>query len=212
MTDLALAAVVLALVAVPVSLLLLALADVFGLAGEGRRRRVVRYALVALAVPGAGLLAVAVWGWAGAAHLGPLCAAYATPEFRAAAPLRARQLRVDSDQRPAPPWAATLADPASLWPAGLPERAQEASLRLEARRVLHHENRLFRVEMDRFRLVDEAHGGAIAEGDEIWIRAGRATWHCGIGSGPEPTDRTAYPAGDGVARFVSRALRGAGRP
>ena len=212
MTDLALAAVVLALVAVPASLLLLALADVLGLAGEGRRRRIVRYVLVALAVPCAGLLAVAVWGWAGAAHLGPLCAAYATPEFRAATPLRARRITVDSDQRAAPPWAATLADPAALSPARLSARAQEANLRLEARRVLHHQNRLFRVEMDRFRLIDEAHGGAIAEGDEIWIRAGRATWHCGIASGPEPTDRTTYPAGDGVARFVSRALRGAGRP
>ncbi len=212
MTDLALAAVVLALVAVPASLLLLALADVLGLGGDGRRRRVVRYALVALAVPCSALLAVAVWGWAGAAHLGPLCAAYATPEFRGAAPLRARQLRVDSDQRPVPPWAAALADPAGLSPPGLHTGAQEASLRLEVRRVLHHQNRLFRVEMDRFRLLDEAHGGAIAEGDEIWIRAGRATWHCGIGSGPEPTDRTTYPAGDGVARFVSRALRGAARP
>lgn len=211
MSELALAAVVLALVAVPVSLLLLALADVLGLAGEGRRRRVVRYALVALAVPGSALLAVAVWGWAGAAHLGPLCVAYATPEFRGAVPLRARQIRVDSDQRPPPPWAATLADPAALSPARLPARAREASLRLEARRVLHHENRLFRVEMDRFRLIDEAHGGSIAEGDEIWIRAGRATWHCGIGSGAEPTDRTEYPAGDGVARFVSQALRGGAR-
>lgn len=212
MNELALAAIVLALVAVPVSLLLLALVDAFGLGGDGRRRRVARYALGALALPCAGLLAVAVWGWSGAAHLGPLCVAYATPEFRGAVPLRARQLRVDSDQSPAPPWAAALANPAALSPAGLPAGAQEASLRLEARRVLHHESRLFRVEMDRFRLLDEAHGGAIAEGDEIWIRAGRATWHCGIGSGPEPTDRTTYPAGDGVARFVSRALLGAARP
>jgi hypothetical protein len=86
-------------------------------------------------------------------------------------------------------------------------QAIQSAYSLEARRVTHHRNRWFDVQMDRFRLRDRATGAVLAEGDELWINAGRATYHCGIGSGPEATTATAWPSGDGVARFVRAVTR-----
>lgn len=241
MNDLALGIVVLTFAAVPASLLLLAVADVIHLPDAERRNRWINRCLAALAVPGLAVLGVLVWGWAGAAHLGPLCAAYATPEYRHIRPLELRSLLVDSDQGANPAWAGALlrsaggpveslqylptrpaasrsAAPSSSagTPMNLDERstvalAAQSSPKapdyvLEARRRTHHENRWFKVEMDRFRLRERATDAVVAEGDELWIRAGRATYHCGIGSGPEPTADSAWPGGPGVARFVE-ALR-----
>jgi hypothetical protein len=76
------------------------------------------------------------------------------------------------------------------------------------RRVTHHKNLWFEVTMERFRLVDREWGTVLAEGDELWIDAGRARHHCGIVSGTTVVDRdrSPWPDGAGVARFVARGL------
>lgn len=245
MNDLTLGLVVLTFAAVPASLLVLALADVIHLPDAARRSRWINRCLAALALPALGVLGVLVWGWAGAAHLGPLCAAYATPEYRHVRPLALDSLLVDSDQGVDPPWAAALPRSAggpvesvefrrsapalesrTATAAGSSSRegvsagtpiltpmtvdstsnvalAGQSAYLLEARRRTHHRNRWFAVEMDRFRLKHRATDAVLAEGDELWIRAGRATYHCGIGSGPRPTSATSWPAGPGVARFLA---------
>ncbi len=227
MSDLALGIVVFTFVAVPASLLLLGLADVIRLDGEGQRKRWIRNCLWALAVPTSIPLGIAAWGWAGAAHLEPLCQAYASPEFRSERPIDAASLVIDSDQASigggSPAWASTIVDQLRL-PGGNVEDiriqsgssenaviapiASERALRLEARRRLHHENLWFRVEMDRFRLFDADYGTTLALADELWIDAGRARYHCGIESGLIPTKDSRYPGGEGVARFVKQAIAG----
>lgn len=242
MNDLALGIVVLTFAAVPASLLVLAVADVIHLPDAERRNRWINRCLAALALPALAVLGVLVWGWAGAAHLGPLCAAYATPEYRHVGPLELRSLLVDSDQGARPPWAGALLRSAGgpvetlefASPGAAPNRRAAAAAAmgasigaetrqtvasanqskpgtagyvLEARRRTHHENRWFKVEMDRFRLRDRATDVVVAEGDELWIHAGRATYHCGIGSGPEPTADTEWPGGPSVARFIEPLRR-----
>ena len=86
MSDLAPGIVVAVIAAAPVALLILLLADGLGLEGEGRLRRRARVALAVLSVPALVWFGIAAWGWSGAAHLQPLCHAYATPEFRAVRP------------------------------------------------------------------------------------------------------------------------------
>ncbi len=219
MNDLALGAIVATLAAVPLSLLLLAVANVIRLPEAEQRHRWINRCLAALALPLGAMLGVLVWGWAGAAHLGPLCAAFATPEFRNTQPLALRSLLIDSDQGNDPPWAAALLksgggplDFVEYEPVRAPAAAasqaampMQSAYALEARRITHHRNRWFHVEMDRFQLIDRATGVALAEGDEIWIKAGRATYHCGIGSGTRPSSASSWPGGDGVARFVQAA-------
>lgn len=207
MSDLALGAVVLVIAAVPVSLLILLLADGFGLEGEGRTRRRLRIALALLSVPALAWFGVAAWGWAGAAHLEPLCHAYATPEFRAATPLPPGDILLDAGTAPPPPWtralgARLITDPAS--PA-----AAAAPFTLEVRRIARPRSLWFTIERDRFRLIRREWGSLLAEGDEVWITAGRARYHCGIVSGRNPVraDRSPWPGGDGVAKFVARGLQ-----
>ena len=234
MNDLALGIIVLTFAAVPLSLLVLAVADVVRLPDAESRNRWIKRCVAALAVPALLVLGVFVWGWAGAAHLGPLCAAYATPEYRHLRPLELRSLLIDSDMGAAPAWAAALlssaggpldfVEYAAPPPTGVPAQspgtmpmdssgappgapAIHSTYLLEARRVTHHRNRWFDVQMDHFRLRDRASGAVLAKGDELWIHAGRATYHCGIGSGPEATTATAWPGGDGVARFVRAVTR-----
>lgn len=84
--DLALAAIVLLIAAMPASLAFLLLADVVKLEGPGRKRRWIRITLWLAAVPLSVPLFYSLWGAAGAAHLEPLCQAYATPEFRRETP------------------------------------------------------------------------------------------------------------------------------
>ena len=61
-------------------------------------------------------------------------------------------------------------------------------------------------------MIEELCGaGVLAEGEEPWIRAGRAIYHCGIGSGLKPTADSTWPTGRGVARFLE-PLRQAPRP
>ncbi len=228
MNDLALGVIVAMMAAVPVSVLLLIFADVIPMPDDERRRRWVRGSAAVLAVPAFVVFGVLAWGWAGAAHLQPLCAAYASPEIRATRPTAARTLLLDVDGSSAEPaWAPFLLAPAGPVVAyeftgnrsarataprdgnsGGDSQGVASTLQLEVRRVVHHANRWFRVEMDRFRLFDRASGGELALGEELWITAGRARYHCGIGSGPHPVSGSSYPANDGVARFVARALRG----
>lgn len=238
MSDLALGIVVFTFAAVPASLLLLALADVIRLEGEGVRRRWIRNCLWALAVPATIPLGSAAWGWAGAAHLEPLCQAYAAPEFRSERSIAARALLIDSDTTNSlsvknsgstkstelAPWALAItqrlvepqgplsfvgsASPSLSGQSSVVSANAEGTLVLEARRVLHHENLWFRVEMERFRLVDRSLGLTMALADELWIIAGRSRYHCGIISGRIPTQTTSWPGGDGVAKFVQRALAG----
>jgi len=236
--DLAIGAIVATLAAVPLSLLVLALADVIRMPDLERRHRWINRCLTALALPVTLLLGLLVWGGAGATHLGPLCAAYGSPEFRNEAPLTLRSLLIDSDQGDDPPWAAALLKSAggplefveyaaaqapatgaraSATAAPLaasssrPVMPIQSAYALEARRITHHRNRWFHVEMDRFRLRDRTTGVVVAEGDEMWIRAGRAIHHCGIGSGRRPTADTEWPGGVGVARFVAQASAGLAR-
>lgn len=212
MSDLALGIIVFVIAAVPASLLLLALADVIRLEGEGRRRRWIRNCLWALAIPASLPLGSAVWGWAGAAHLEPLCQNFATPDYRTETPVEDAVILLEGDAALRQAWVASLA-------ARLPRRlvtnpadpgASGATHLLEVRRVTHHRNLWFDVQMMRFRLLDRHWGAVIAEADELWVDAGRARYHCGVVSGPVAVsrDRTPWPGGDGVARFVERALRG----
>lgn len=108
MNDLSLGLIVLTFAAVPASLLVLAMADVIHLPDAARRSRWISRCLAALALPALAVLGVLVWGWAGAAPLGPLWAACATPEYRHVRPLELDSLLVDSDQGTDPPWAAAL--------------------------------------------------------------------------------------------------------
>lgn len=224
MSDFALGIIVLTFVAVPISLLILALADVIRLDGEGSRRRWIRNCLYALALPAAVPFGIAAWGWAGAAHLEPLCQAYASPEFRTERPLEVSVLILEGDhlRRGAdlPPWAKTLKTslqraPKSLDIIVVPREIKgpfipqtQDALRLSVDRKLHHENRWFRVEMERFTLIDTAYGSTVAIADELSIDAGRSRYRCGILSGKNPTGDSRYPAGNGIARFVERAISG----
>jgi hypothetical protein len=227
MNDLALGAIVLVIAAMPAALLLLALFDVIRL-GEHARRRWIAVCASLLAVPAVGWLGVSVWGWAGAAHLEPLCAAYATPEYRGRPAPEARSLLVVTPAGDAEPaWLRSLhAPPAALefveWQdtVGVLQRIDrsgampmagpvQSAYALELRRITHHANRWFRVEIERLRLVDRTWDMTVAEGDELRLSAGRSLWHCGIASGrdvaPAPS-ATATAAG--IGGFIKTALRG----
>lgn len=227
MNDLALGAIVLVIAAMPAALLLLAVFDVVPRGGLARPRWIVVLAALA-ALPALGWLAVSVWGWAGAAHLEPLCAAYATPEYRGRLVPETRSLLVVTPEgAPQPAWlGALLQPPAALdfveWrdAAGNLQRLDAAGVAavagpvqsayaLEQRAVTHHANRWFRVDMDRLRIVDRGFDIAVAEGDELRLTAGRRQWHCGIASGPAVTEPpTAAMTAAGIGRFVTVALRG----
>lgn len=218
MNDLALGFVVLVIAAAPVALLILFLADGLGLERAGRVRRGARIALAVLSLPALAWFGVAAWGWAGAAHLEPLCQAYATPEYRAVRPVPPGAILLDITAGDAAPGDAAPAAPLPAWTRAFGPRliidpsspaAATAPLVLEVRRVTHHRSRWFTVEMERFRLLQREWGTVLAEGDELWVTAGRARHHCGIVSGPYAVraDRTPWPGGDGVARFVARGLQ-----
>lgn len=209
MNDLAPGLVVLVIAAAPVALLVLFLADGLGLEGAGRVRRGLRIALAVLSIPSLVASGIAAWGWSGAAHLKPLCQAYATPEHRAVRPVPSGPVLLDMERSDAapPPWARALGAQLVIDPAS--PAAATAPLALEVRRVVHHRSLWFTVEMERFRLLRREWGTVLAEGDELWVTAGRARYHCGIVSGPRPVraDRSPWPGGDGVARFVARGLQ-----
>jgi len=60
---------------------------------------------------------------------------------------------------------------------------------------------------DRYEAVDDATGEVLAEGDELWIDAGKTRYRCGLASGPRPLKRRDAPAGSAVEQFLSRAAR-----
>ena len=209
MNDLALGAIVMVLVAAPLALAVLAAFDVVRIGSAVKRRG--RQAIAVLAaIPATLWLGRAVWSGAGAAHLEPLCAAYATPQFYSPAAAGTRTLLIDGPGAEPPPWAAALVAPGGPldsyeWK---PADVVQSAYVLEVRHLVHHRNRWFTVEMERYRLLDRGYGTPIAEGDELRLRAGSRSFHCGIGSGRAVTDSTTHPGGDGVARFVQRAFRG----
>jgi len=218
-SDLVLGIVIFTFLAVPASLLLLLLADVIRLEEDGVKRSWIRRCLWTLGVVATVPFGMLAWGWAGAAHLQPLCQAYATPEYRATRPFEATTLLLEitgvegrEDTSAAlPAWTRHFGRggaPALFVDSAVPVAADPA-LSLEVRRVIHHRNLWFEVTMDRFRLVDRQWGTVLAEADEIWVDAGRARHHCGIISGASPVsrERTSWPDGVGVARFVERGLR-----
>lgn len=216
MNDLALGIVVFTFLAVPASLLLLVLADVIRLEGEGVRRRWIRRCLGALALPAVVPFGLAAWGWAGAAHLEPLCQAYASPEFRSTRPISTDVISLDTKPgTESPQWVSAFGNSAfgNDAPRLLLDPADPASTTtryvLEVRRLTHHRNLWFTVQMERFRLLERPWGTVLAEGDELWVEAGRERYHCGIVSGAQPvsSDRTPWPGGAGVARFVVRGLQ-----
>jgi len=169
--DLALGAIVLLIAAMPASLALLLLADVVKLEGPGQKRRWIRITLSVAAIPLTVPVFYGLWGAAGAAHLEPLCQAYAAPEFRRAAPT-ARDL-----------------------------------LELKTTRVKHHSNFWFDVTMDRYQVIDRRYSTIIAVADELWVDAGRTRYHCGVISGPLPSNEP----GDSeaaVRRFLDAAAQG----
>lgn len=205
MNDLALGAILLMLGAAPLSLLALAFTDLIRLPAVLRSGWATATCAV-LSLPALVWLGQSVWGWAGAAHLGPLCAAYGSPDYRPIDPLDVRVAALDLRGDAVPPWAKALTAPSG--PLDRYVLAGAAPVTLQVRRVTHHENRWFKVQMDRFRVIDETYGTVRAEGDELWIEAGWRIWRCGLESGPKATDESRYPGGDGIARFVERALRG----
>jgi len=103
-----------------------------------------------------------------------------------------------------PPWSKALG--ARLVTDASSPAAAAAPLELEVRRLTHHQSLWFKVEMDRFRLIERQWDSVLAEGDELWISAGRARYHCGLVSGARPVraDRTPWPGGAGVAKFVEQ--------
>lgn len=227
MSDFALGIVVFIFVAVPASLLLLALADVIRLEGEGRRKRWIRNCLWALTIPASVPIGIAAWGWAGATHLQPLCQAYASPEFRSDRPVAATRLVVvgsDFWENAPPAWLRSIEEQLLMPPGPLDAVVIERSskndsrgrasspghtLRLEVNRIVHHENIWFRVEMDRFRLADDFDGMTLTLADELWIDAGRSRYRCGIMSGTHPKEASEYPPPLGLIRLVERTLAGA---
>ena len=114
MSDLVLGLIVLIVAAVPISLGVLLLADGAGLDGEGGTRRRILIALAVLAVPALAWTGVAAWGWAGEAHLKPLCQAFATPEYRATTPVQPGDILLDALPTASPPPAWTRAFGAQL--------------------------------------------------------------------------------------------------
>lgn len=213
MNDLALGAIVVIVVAAPLALAILAAFEVVRI-GEAMRRRSLRIGLALAAIPAALWVGRAIWHGAGAAHLEPLCAAYASPQFYFPAAAGTRSLLLDAPGSAPPAWAAALIaaggplDSYEWNPRGAAPAVVQSAYALEVRHRIHHRNMWFTVEMERYRLLDRSFGTPIAEGDELRLQAGSRSWHCGIGSGRQVTDQTRHPGGDGVARFVQRAFRG----
>ncbi|MGA0734029.1 MAG: hypothetical protein ACO3PC_01000 [Steroidobacteraceae bacterium] len=96
--ELALAAIVILIAAMPASLAFLLLADVGQLEGPGRKRRWLRKTHWLAAIPLSVPLFYSLWSAAGAAHLEPLCQAYATPELRRETPTPRELLQLNTTQ------------------------------------------------------------------------------------------------------------------
>jgi hypothetical protein len=93
--DLALASIVALIAAMPISLAVLLLTDVVRLDGEGQKRLWIRRALTVAALPLIPWFGISAWGWAGAAHLEPLCFAYGDPDIRNTYPIPRSQLQLE---------------------------------------------------------------------------------------------------------------------
>jgi hypothetical protein len=92
------AVIVAVLAAAPISVLLLLVVDVLPLPGSTALRRALKLALVVSAAPVSVMVGFAIWGAAGAAHLKPMCQAYATPVFRSTNPVPVAFVRLEVDR------------------------------------------------------------------------------------------------------------------
>jgi hypothetical protein len=235
--DLALAGAVGILALVPAALALLALAamlratDAERRLGSGRFRALL--ASLGLAI-GTGTLMLA-WTWGGATHLKPRCLARAEPVYASVlfpggdaegtpVPVPVSGLRVEAPGPQPPAWAASLPGRPGLpyyeWrrsdgslvrvgPDGrlTPVASSGAGAVLRVRRASQRSSYWARITVDRFLLTDLATGTLLADGEEMWVDAGPARYRCGIVSGPYPVRGDDYPPGDGVARFLFKAIR-----
>jgi hypothetical protein len=235
LSELALAFIVLTVAAVPLALLILFWTDILPTPQGLNVHRWRGYAIGALIFAALPAFMVRVWGWAGAAHLEPLCQAYSRPEILNSTVREVQRLDLQwitpeegdadvasSDKNSFPRWAEALAVPVYFVSSNETARPEpvaqseinesghaERSARLEVRRIVHHRNLLFDVQLDRFRLVSADGFETWGIADELWLQAGPYRYHCGVESGPLVTADTKYPGGEGVARFVQRTLNGA---
>lgn len=226
MSELTLGAVVLIVAAVPLALLVLFWTDILPTTRWATLQRWRPYLLIGLSVVAIPAMVVRIWGWAGAAHLEPLCQAYARPEIFNTTARDVQRLvwwekgSGQSDmpsQRRLPPWTSAVSLPihvdnsSALSPTdtSTDDTLNDArSARLEVERIVHHRNFFFEVQLDRVRILsaDGLEEWGIA--DELWLEAGPYRYHCGVESGPYATNDTRYPNGDGIARFIQSALSG----
>lgn len=235
--DLALAGAVGILALVPAALALLALAALLRAADAERRlgARYFRVLMASLGLAiGTGTLLLA-WTWGGATHLKPRCIARAEPVYASVlypggdtqgtpVPVPVAVLQVAAPGAGPPAWAAALLGPGgwayyewrrpdgrlmrvgadgSLAPA--PQSVAGALLRVN--RGSGRSSAWARITVDRFRLTDLATGTLLADGEEMWVDAGPARYRCGIVSGPYPVRGDDYPPGNGVARYLFKAIR-----
>ena len=217
MSELTLGAVVLIVAAVPLALLVLFWTDILPTTRWARLQRWRPYLLIGLSVFVIPIVVVRIWGWAGAAHLEPLCQAYARPEVFNTISRDIQRLiwwekgSRQSDtpsQRILPPWTAAVALPIDVENPSALSAMDTSAARLEVERIVHHRNLFFEVQLDRVRVL--SHDGLEEWGiaDELWLEAGPYRYHCGVESGPYATNKTQYPGGDGLARFIQSTLKG----
>lgn len=217
MSELTLGAVVLIITAVPLALLVLFWTDVLPSTRWASLQRWRPYLLIGLSVVAIPIGVVRIWGWAGAAHLEPLCQAYARPEIFNTTERDIQRLiwreksAGQSDipsQRTLPPWTSAVSLPIHIYNPSALSTLDTSAARLEVERIIHHRNLFFEVQLDRVRILsyDGLEEWGIA--DELWLEAGPYRYHCGVESGPYATNHTRYPDGDGIARFIRSTLSG----
>ncbi|MBK6598814.1 MAG: hypothetical protein IPG25_13345 [Proteobacteria bacterium] len=173
MNDLALGAIVAVLAAVPLSIALFAAADLLPAQWRSRlaRHRLFRIAALLLLLPALPFAFATLWAWSGAAHLKPLCLAYAEPRIASASLAAVRDgvtVSVSKDSR------------------------------------LRENSRWFQTQVDSYTLRDQASGTRLAAADDIRLRAGRATYHCGISSSRLPTRQS--PSYDADSQGIPAAV------
>lgn len=234
--DLGLAAVVGVIALVPAALAFVALAaGLRMLRAEARLGPVAfRAVTAALAAVVAAAAVLGAWTLGGATHLKPRCVARAEPVYPGRgdagegtpAPLPVNRVLVDApDHGGAPPaWARHLLAPGGFatyeWRradgsiarvgrdgVATPMPGATADAVLTVRRSATSASYWAPITVDRYELRERRTGTVLATGEEMWVDAGPARFRCGVASGPLPVRARDYPEGDGVARFLRRAVR-----
>lgn len=212
LADLGLAGLVLVLAVVPAALVLLvisSLLEVYRLDSRLEARlghRAYRLSGFVLAAVVIGFFGWMSWGWSAATHLKPLCLARAEPVYWRDEPVAATALSLDVTT-PEPGWTRDLAGPGSFAGFNLSATGTPGSVVLRVRRRTVEDRYWTRISADRFQVFEQSSGEVLAEGDELWIDAGRRQYRCGIASGPLPVRGADYPATLGIRRFLLEAAR-----